>query len=74
MKKVTRKVQKEERKDNLNEPLVIIEQDSALTRKRVISYPFNKEKRDKLFEDSKNQTSLVQGNTTFQPKKIYHKM
>ena len=53
MKKVTRKVQKEERKDNLNEPLVIIEQDSALTRKRVISYPFNKEKRDKLFEDSK---------------------
>ena len=53
MKQVTRKVQKEERKDNLNEPLVIIEQDSSLTRKRVISYPFNKEKRDSLFEESK---------------------
>ena len=53
MKQVTRKIQKEERKDNLNEPLVIIEQDSSLTRKRVISYPFNKEKRDSLFEESK---------------------
>ena len=49
MKKKKRKIQKEERKDNLNEPLVIIEQDSPLTKKRVIAYPFNKEKRDKFF-------------------------
>ena len=54
MKKITRKAQKEERKDNLNEPLVVIEQDSVLTQKRVISYPFNKEKRDHLFEDKKS--------------------
>ena len=54
MKKITRKAQKEERKDNLNEPLVVIEQDSVLTQKRVISYPFNKEKRDRLFEDKKS--------------------
>ena len=54
MKKITRKAQKEERKDNLNEPLVVIEQDSVLTQKGVISYPFNKEKRDRLFEDKKS--------------------
>ena len=46
-----KKINKEERKDNLNEPLVIIEQDSILTRKRVISYPFNKEKRGRTFEE-----------------------
>ena len=45
MKKVERRIIKEERKDNLNEPLVIIEQDSVLTKKRIISYPFNKEKK-----------------------------
>ena len=55
MKKIVKKLHKEERKDNLNEPLVIIEQDSSLTKKRVISYPFNKEKRDFTFtEDQKN--------------------
>ena len=50
MKKVERRIIKEERKDNLNEPLVIIEQDSVLTKKRIISYPFNKEKKNSAFE------------------------
>ena len=59
MKKITRKVQKEERKDNLNEPLVIIEQDSSLTKKRVISYPFNKEKRDSAFSQDAKKSSNV---------------
>ena len=58
MKKITRKLQKEERKDNLNEPLVIIEQDSSLTKKRVISYPFNKEKRDKYFEEDSKKSNV----------------
>ena len=62
MKKVIRKVQKEERKVDLNEPLVIIEQDSSLTKKRVISYPFNKEKRDFTFtEDTKKSNKLGPG-------------
>ena len=34
MSKRTKIVHKEERKDNLNEPLVIIEQDSLLTKKK----------------------------------------
>ena len=59
MKKITRKVPKEERKDNLNEPLVIIEQDSSLTKKRVISYPFNKEKRDSAFSQDAKKSSNV---------------
>ena len=59
MKKITRKVQKEERKDNLNEPLVIIEQDSSLTKKRVISYPFNKEKRDSEFSREAKKSNKV---------------
>ena len=59
MKKITRKVPKEERKDNLNEPLVIIEQDSSLTKKRVISYPFNKEKRDSAFSQDAKRSSNV---------------
>ena len=58
MKKITRKLQKEERKDNLNEPLVIIEQGSSLTKKRVISYPFNKEKRDKYFEEDSKKSNV----------------
>ena len=33
MSKITKIIHKEKRKDNLNEPLVIIEQDSALTKK-----------------------------------------
>jgi hypothetical protein len=45
MNKVIKKKHKEEKKDDLNEPLVIIEQDSPLTKKRVITYPFNKEKK-----------------------------
>ena len=59
MKKIIRKVQKEERKDNLNEPLVIIEQDSSLTKKRVISYPFNKEKRDSAFLEEAKKSNKV---------------
>ena len=59
MKKITRKVPKEERKDNLNEPLVIIEQDSSLTKKRVISYLFNKEKRDSAFSQDAKKSSNV---------------
>ena len=59
MKKIIRKVPKEERKDNLNEPLVIIEQDSSLTKKRVISYPFNKEKRDSAFLEEAKKSNKV---------------
>ena len=51
MSKNTKINHKEERKDNLNEPLVIIEQDSSLTKKRVIAYPFNKEKKESVFEE-----------------------
>ena len=51
MRKITKKVHKEERKDNLNEPLVVIEQDSSLTKKRVITYPFNKEKKESVFQE-----------------------
>ena len=51
MSKRTKIVHKEERKDNLNEPLVIIEQDSVLTKKRVITYPFNKEKKESVFTE-----------------------
>ena len=70
MKKITRKLQKEERKDILNEPLVIIEQDSALTKKRVISYPFNKEKRDKYFaEDAKKSNEPGPGSYNIENKK-----
>ena len=51
MKKITKKIMKEERKDNLNEPLLVIEQDSTLTKKKVITYPFNKEKKGSVFEE-----------------------
>ena len=51
MSKRTKIVHKEERKDNLNEPLVVIEQDSVLTKKRVITYPFNKEKKESVFTE-----------------------
>ena len=51
MSKVTKKIHKEEKKDDLNEPLVIIEQDSPLTKKRIITYPFNKEKKESVFEE-----------------------
>ena len=51
MNKVIKKKHKEEKKDDLNEPLVIIEQDSPLTKKRVITYPFNKEKKESVFEE-----------------------
>ena len=49
MSKITKIHHKEERKDNLNEPLVIIKQDSSLTQKRIITYPFNKEKKESVF-------------------------
>ena len=42
---------KEERKIDINDPLVVIEEDSVLTRKRVISYPFNKEKKSFTLEE-----------------------
>ena len=51
MNKIKKITHKEERKDNLNEPLVVIEQDSSLTRKRVITYPFNKEKKESVFKE-----------------------
>ena len=51
MSKVKKVKHIEERKDNLNEPLVVIEQDSSLTKKRVITYPFNKEKKESVFEE-----------------------
>ena len=57
MKKIIRNIPKEERKDNLNEPLVVIEQDSSLTRKRVISYPFNKEKRGSTFTEDARKSN-----------------
>ena len=50
MSKVRKIKHKEERKDNINEPLVVIEQDSSLTKKRVITYPVNKEKKEAVFE------------------------
>ena len=42
---------KEERKVDINDPIVFIEEDSALTRKRIISYPFNKEKKSFTLEE-----------------------
>ena len=57
MSKITKIVHKEERKDNLNEPLVVIEQDSSLTKKRVITYPFNKEKKGSVFEEAAHKSN-----------------
>ena len=51
MKKITKKINKEEIKDNLNDPLLVIEKDSSLTKKRVITYPFNKEKKGSIFDE-----------------------
>ena len=45
MKKVIRKVTKEERKGNLNEPLVVIEQDSVLTKKELYLIHSTKQQR-----------------------------
>ena len=59
MSKVRKIKHKEERKDNLNEPLVVIEQDSSLTKKRVITYPFNKEKRESVFEEEAIKSNKV---------------
>ena len=59
MSKVRKIKHKEERKDNLNEPLVVIEQDSSLTKKRVITYPFNKEKRESVFEEEAVKSNKV---------------
>ena len=59
MSKVRKIKHKEERKDNINEPLVVIEQDSSLTKKRVITYPFNKEKRESVFEEEAVKSNKV---------------
>ena len=74
MKKVIRKVTKEERKGNLNEPLVVIEQDSVLTEKRVISDSFNKATKNSSFAIVKNLISPDQDHIIKHIKEIFHQM
>jgi hypothetical protein len=71
MSKIKKITNKEERKDNLNEPLVVIEQDSFLTKKRVITYLFNKEKKESVFLKKLLKIQIKQGleNIIFQKKK-----
>ena len=63
---------KEERKVDINDPIVFIEEDSALTRKRIISYPFNKEKKSFTLEEmakksNKTHTHKHRNNVLFYP-------
>ena len=59
MSKTTKIIHKEEKKENLNEPLVVIEQDSTLTKKRVITYPFNKEKKESVFVEVSQKSNKI---------------